>query len=392
MECGRETDHPNETQQHESSLRFWAGMNLPGWWRLLKRNRFRVDGRCLHHAAAITLYSAFHSLLGNWQRLWSGRRADRIGIDEAPFFVIGHWRAGTTLLHELLALDERHTAPTTYQCFVPNHFLISEDFAQRWLNFLLPSRRPMDNMPVGWDRPQEDEFALCNMGLPSPYLTIAFPNHPPQDLEYLTLEGLPPEDLERWKAGLLRFLRQITLATGRRIVLKSPPHTCRIRVLLEIFPEARFVHIVRNPFALFLSTVNLWKTLYRTHGLQKPRFDGLEERVFSTFERMYQRFDADRCRIPAGHLCEIRYEDLVRDSIGTLRTIYDELRIGEFDAVLPEIEAYVARTGEYKRKVYPLSHELREQIARRWAGYMRRYGYAETPSPPSEIKRGAADP
>jgi hypothetical protein len=379
MGYGTVTGHPGETRQYESSLRFWAGMNLRGWWRLLQRNRFRVDRRYWHHAAAITLYSVFHSLLASWQRLWAGRRAGRVEINEVPLLVVGHWRAGTTLLHELLALDERHTAPTTYQCLVPNHFLISGDFARRWLNFLLPSRRPMDDMPVGWDRPQEDEFALCNMGLPSPYLTIAFPNHPPQDQEYLTLEGLSPEDLERWKEGFLRFLRQVTHVTGKRIVLKSPPHTCRIRVLLEMFPEARFVHIVRNPLTLFPSTVNLWKVLYREHGLQRPRFEGLEEHVFRTFERMYERFEADRKRIPAGHLCETRYEDLVRDPIGTLRVIYDELHLGEFEGVLPEIEAYVAANGQYKGTQYPLSPALREEITRRWAGYMQQYGYSEEP-------------
>ena len=56
----------------------------------------------------------------------------------------------------------------------------------------------MDNMLAGWDRPQEDEFALCNMGVPSPYLTFVFPNHPPQYPEYLDLEGVPAKD---WTAG-----------------------------------------------------------------------------------------------------------------------------------------------------------------------------------------------
>jgi omega-hydroxy-beta-dihydromenaquinone-9 sulfotransferase len=354
-------------------------MNLKGWWRLLVRNRFRVEKRYWHQAAVITLLSLFHSLYGNWQWVWVARRAARTEIKDTPLFVIGHWRSGTTLLHELLALDERHTAPTTYQCLVPNHFLMSEDFVRRWLKFLLPSHRPMDDMPVGWDRPQEDEFGLCNMGLPSPYLTIAFPNHPPQDQEYLTLEGLPPEDLEHWKEGFLRFLRQITYLTKKRIVLKNPLGTCRIKVLLEMFPEAKFVHIVRDPFALFASTVNLWKVLYREHGLQKPRFEGLEEHVFCTFERMYERFDADKKRIPDGHLCETRYEDLVRDPIGNLRMIYDALHLGEFEGALPAIEAYITATGEYRGNLNLPSSELREEIAMRWAGYMRQYGYlAET--------------
>ena len=50
----------------------------------------------------------------------------------------------------------------------------------------------MDNMTAGWDCPQEDEFALCNMGLRSPYLTIAFPNHPPQDQEFFELAEVSP--------------------------------------------------------------------------------------------------------------------------------------------------------------------------------------------------------
>jgi hypothetical protein len=368
-----------KARQRESSPRYWTGMSLGGWWRLLQRNRFRLDGCYWHQAAAITLYSLFHTLYGGWQWLWIGRRAARTDIKDAPLFVIGHWRAGTTLLHELLALDERHTSPTTYQCMVPNHFLISEDFARRWLNFLLPTHRPMDDMPVGWGRPQEDEFALCNMGLPSPLLTIAFPNHPPQDQEYLTLEGLPQEDLERWKQGFLRFLRQITYLTPKRIVLKSPPHTCRIKTLLALFPEARFVHIVRDPFALFPSTVNLWKVLYREHGLQRPRFEGLEEHVFRTFERMYDRFEANRGLIEPEHFCEVRYEDLVRDPIGNLRRIYDELCLGEFEKVLPALEAYVAATEGYQTNQYQLSRELREEIARRWAFYMRQYGYSADP-------------
>lgn len=361
----------------EWSPQFWTGMDFFGWMRLLARNRFAVHWTSWPQAAAITLLSAFNTAYRWWSWPWVGWRWPKTQIEHEPLFIIGHWRAGTTLLHELMVLDERHTSPTTYECLVPNHFLLSEDFARRFLNFLLPSHRPMDNMPTGWDRPQEDEFAMCNLGAPSPYLTIAFPNHPPQCQEYLTLEGLEPADLERWKQTLVRFLKQITFRTPKRIVLKSPPHTCRIKTLLEIFPKARFLHIVRDPFVVYPSTVNLWKTLYRKHGLQPPRYEGLEEHVFETFERMYGKFEAERDLIPSDRFCEIRYEDLVKDPVGNVRTIYEKLNLGGFETVLPALEQYVAGTAGYQTNKYDLSPELHEQISRRWAGFIRQYGYEE---------------
>src|SRR4029077_5609932 len=90
-------------------------------------------------------------------------------------FIIGHWRTGTTLLYELLTLDQRFIAPTPMECFAP---AVCLGFGRvlRWLSFMLPANRPMDNMPVGWDRPQEDEFALMNLGLGSPALEWAVVN------------------------------------------------------------------------------------------------------------------------------------------------------------------------------------------------------------------------
>jgi hypothetical protein len=359
---------------------FWTGMNFTGWMRLLIRNHFAVHWTRWHHAVLLTGASVFHSVYRGLDWLCYGWRANRTKIPQEPIFVIGHWRAGTTLLHELMVLDERHTSPTTYECLVPNHFLSSEDFARRFLNFLLPAHRPMDNMAAGWDRPQEDEFALCNLGIPSPYLTIPFPNKGPQYEEYLTLEGLSPDELARWKQALVRFLKQITFRRPKRIVLKSPPHTCRIKVLLEMFPRARFVHIVRDPFVVYASTYNLWKTLYRKHGLQKPTYAGLQEHVLRTFERMYEKFEAERELIDPAHFCEIRYEELVRDPVGSLRTIYEKIGLDKFDSVLPALEQYVSATEGYRTNKYELTDEARGQVSQRWADFIRRYGYSQEPA------------
>jgi hypothetical protein len=363
------------TPPREWTPRIWEGIDFFAWLRLLVRNRCAVELPYLYIAVIVTFVSFFHTLLRFVQNVLYGGPVRRTPIREAPLFIIGHWRTGTTLLHELLILDERHTFPTTYECLEPNHFLLTEGIIPRLLPFLMPSRRPMDNMAAGWDRPQEDEFALCMLGQPSPYLSIAFPNHPPQDQAALDLDGLPPRVRRGWKRAFRRFLQQITFRDPRRLILKSPTHSCRIRHLLELFPEARFVHILRDPYVVFPSTVNLWKTLAETHGLQKPRFEGLEEYVYRTFNHLYAKLEEGKKLVAPERFYEMRYENLVRDPVSQMRALYEHLGLGGFDHVLPRLQAFVAGMKEYRTNRYSQTPELREEITRRWGDVIRRYGY-----------------
>jgi len=349
--------------------------------RLLRRNQFAVGWPCWYEATITTVASAVNSLLKLLQDLWYARRLAQTEITQSPLFILGHWRSGTTHLHELLTLDSRHTFPTNYMCIAPAHFLLTERIARRWFKWIVPKQRPMDNMPLGWDRPQEDEFALCNLGVPSPYRTIAFPNHPPQDREYLDLRQVSLADRESWKRVLLKFLKQITLREPKRIVLKSPTHTSRVRTLLELFPDAKFVHIVRNPYAIFPSTMHLWKSLYTTQGLQRPKFAGLQDYVFDTFVAMHERLDEDRKLVPPHQFYELRYEDLIADPLGKMRELYDKLDLGEFDRLLPKLEGYLTEIGDYQPNRFSPDPALCAEITRRWGPQIRQQGYSEVPAP-----------
>jgi hypothetical protein len=363
----------------------WEGCHFFAWLRLLVRNRFAIDLPYLYIAVIVTFMSLWHTILHYVQEALYGEAIDQTPIRHAPIFIIGHWRTGTTLLHELLVRDPRHNFPTTYECLDPNHFLLTETLFRRWLRFLMPTHRPMDNMRAGWERPQEDEFALCNLGQPSPYLTVAFPNHPPADSEYWDLRGLPRRAVRQWQETLVRFLKAMTYKDPRRLVLKSPTHSCRVRLLLELFPDARFIHIVRDPYVVFPSTVNLWKSLYRAHGLQRPTNGHLEEHVFQTFTRLYKSLEAGRKLIPRGQYHELRYEDLVVDPMGEMENLYEALGLENFETARPRMEAYLASVDGYETNHYQLLPGLRAEIGRRWGDVIRRYGYArpeERAAPP----------
>lgn len=358
--------------------RFWHGMGHGTWLKLLLRNRFSISPSAWFLASTINSATIFNSFASVFTKLMFEHRARATQLAEPPLFVLGHWRSGTTLLHELLILDERHTYPNTYECFAPHHFIWTEWFVPPLLQKLLPTTRPMDAMAAGWDRPQEDEFALCNLGIPTPYLAWAFPRHGPVHDDYLDLIDISPAERERWKDALKLFVHYVAAVRNKRIILKSPTHTARVKTLLEVFPDARFVHIVRDPLALFPSTIRLWNTLSQVQGLQTVG-DGptwVERQVLDTFARMYERYEQDRELIPEGRLAEVRYEELTADPIGQMRGVYDQLDLGGFNAVQPKIAEYTKETSDYRPARYALSPATSERVRRHWAPYFERYGYS----------------
>lgn len=358
--------------------RFWHGMLPWDFWSLAIKNGFKVSTRGFFTSGTITAIGCGHVVGRLVQQALHGARLRRSGPDQPPLFVLGHWRSGTTLLHELLIRDPRNTYPTTYECFAPHHFLVTEPWLTPLIGWLLPKKRPMDNVATGWDRPQEDEFALCSLGLPTPYRAWAFPDHGPTDSDWLTLDGVSETDRKRWRDALRGFVAALSLRRQGRVVLKSPPHTARVAELLKAFPDARFVHISRDPMKLFPSTVRLWKSLCDVQSLQgyRERYDWIEEEVFSNLTRMYDAYERDRTLIPEGNLAELRYEDLVADPKAALRGVYDGLGLGDFTDAERGVDEYLSAERDYKTNRFELPDDVRERVAERWSGYAERYGYA----------------
>lgn len=365
---------------HKYSLlapKFWHGMRLSDWLGMLAKNRFALGPLGVSATLFITPTSMINSTCSAINDLVYGKKIERLELAEPPLFVLGHWRSGTTMLHEMLIRDPRHAYPNTYQCFAPHHFLHTAWWAKPITAWLLPKKRPMDNVATGWEKPQEDEFALCNLGLPTPYRTWAFPQHGPVHEDYLTLENLTDPQRQQWIDALRWFVKAVALKDNKRVILKSPPHTARVKTILQAFPDARFIHIARDPLTLFPSTMRLWKSMCDTQCLQVPKqqYDWMEEEVLNNFEQMYQAYERDHTLIPAGGLAELRYEDLVADPVGELRKTYEQLNLGDFSQVEPHLGSYLEQQSGYQTNRYELPEEIEAKVRARWAGYFERYRY-----------------
>ena len=173
-----------------------------------------------------------------------------------------------------------------------------------------------------------------------------------------------------------RFLALLAIRDPRRPVLKSPPHTARMAVLAEMFPGARFLHVVRDPFVVFPSTMRLWRSLHHSQAMQVDTGESLERYVFAAFDEMYAAFERDRTTLPPGSLHEIRYEDLVADPVARLREAYERLELGGFDRALPHFERQALSMKRYRTNTYSHDPRIVAEVSQRWRPFIERYGYA----------------
>jgi hypothetical protein len=339
------------------SPHFLDGIGLGDWTRLLVRHRFRIAPRYYPAAFMTSLFAPLNSALGAVQSLAFRSRLEAVRIDPPPVFVLGHWRSGTTLLHELLALNPAHTAPTNHQCLMPKHFLVTGRLSKRLMARLLPAERVMDPMRLGPDSPQEEEFALCNLGVCSPYLWLAFPNEG-YDTDWETLEALPHAETARWKAAYLGFLKSVALAAPGRLVLKCPLNGFRLALLERMFPNARYVHIMRHPAEVLSSTVRTWRALQAYHGYQTPREGGLMPHVLKTGLHLHRALAAGRARIAATRWCNVHFEDLVRDPHDVLQRIHKKLGLSDYAPSAAGVTAYLAERVGFQPRTRVSDDEL----------------------------------
>jgi omega-hydroxy-beta-dihydromenaquinone-9 sulfotransferase len=356
--------------------RVWHGMITRVWWRLMFRNRCRVSWSRLHRAIALAFFTPINDVLGFCQHLIHGRAIRRTELAGPPIFVLGHWRSGTTLMHEILHLDDRFTSPSTFQCFAPWHFLLTEPWMLRFGNFLVPEKRPMDNMEAGWTYPQEDEFALMVLGAPTPYYWIAFPHHPVPHLDSLSTGSFHDQDLKVWKSCMDWFFRALTYHTGKPLIIKSPPHTGRLGILVEMFPDAKFIHMVRDPRKLYPSTLKLWTALCETQGMQAGMDqERLRRYVNDAQHRMYDAFEVDRQGLGPDRIIDVRYEDLTSNFDETIAKIYRQLELGDCQPVVEKFHQKQDSKAEYQPNRHAIDDEVEKIVQREWSNYARRYGY-----------------
>lgn len=370
-------DHLEDPWSNEQLI---TGVRLSKWLEILGDNGWKVSPEYFHRFAAVTGLSLTSSTLARIEEARYGRKIAEMDIKPTPLFIIGHWRSGTTHMHNLLGRDPNHTYSTIYQCVFADHFLTTGKVGPKLLAGALGETRTYDNVAHGWDAAAEDEIALMKLtnGL-SFYTALMFPDDAPRYEKYIDFLEATPDERRAWKKSLEYFIKKIMIDTGgKRVVVKSCPHSARIRMILDLFPDAKFVHIHRHPARTFRSMVHMRSKVDWENFMHRPDqsfIDARKEHTATIGERLYTRLIEDRALIPEENLVEIAYDDLVGNELEVLKGIYERLRLPDWDAYEHTIRPYLDSIAGYKVNKLTIEPELEEFVYDRWRIVYDTYGY-----------------
>jgi hypothetical protein len=339
---------------------FWAvsGFKIgKGKWKLFFEH-------ILFFVFTLWLYPALYL----YEKLFLRRKIKDVALTKDPVFVIGHWRSGTTFLHYLLSQDPNFSHLTILHASTYPYCLAADksDFIKTEFAKAVPEYRPMDKVPMSSDSAFEDEYPLL-YSHNSFYLGWIFPKMFERAFDRYLMFGNDSVQAKRWKKRFKKVIQKLNfLYKGKQLLLKNPVNTARIKLILDIFPNAKFIYIKRDPYKVFHSTMRLHQKMCADSGIQ-----GLEEVtnrrcVLKFYNEVINKYLQERSLIPAGNLVEIRYEDLVASPFPTLTRIYSELSLSGFDQAKGHFNDYLSSTKNYKVSQYEPDQQVYQELRSTW--------------------------
>ena len=356
-----------------------------------------VMGRSGLPAKPVAGAAVMLAALGRWpfsagEKLIMEDRLPSIDDMPAPVFILGHWRSGTTHLYNTMCQSGQWGFVPPVATGLPwDLFGLAKAF-QPLIEKALPEHRYIDNIPVTPESPQEDEIAIANMSEASFYHGIYFPRNFAENVQRgLFFDGCSTADIRGWRRQFTYFLRKLYLHQGNKpLLIKNPVYTGRLAMLREMFPGAKFIHIHRNPYDVFLSMRNFYEKLLKEFALQSYEHVDIDETILSVYDRMMRDYERDAASVPAEQLCELSYAELDENPMAALEKIYSALALPGFEASHNAFETYLASVKSFKRNKFDYDDATAKKVEGRLQYFIDKWQYARPGAVGEPIENSAA--
>lgn len=306
---------------------------------------------------------------------------------EKPIFIIGHGRSGTSLLHRLMCGDDQTFSwVMMYEMLLPSilqrkliRFIARMDdrhweskLAKRvhaWEDRVFAKGRQMH--PMNLDGPEEDEFLLTltfysgTAAMIFPYIRELAP------YSNFDMGGLDTSTKRKVMRFYKRCVQRTLYLNGRSKIhlSKNPLFSTKVEALLDVFPDARFVVLMRNPYETVPSLLKMmnrnWKASDSPRNLIDDSLEAMGEQSILTYLHPMQVL-----KNASNPWMVVRYEELVERPLDVVTDVYQRLDIPMSDSVRCGLEAEQSKNKQYRAEhIYSLQEfglsyrEIREALA-----------------------------
>lgn len=298
-------------------------------------------------------------------------------LENDPLFILGHWRSGTTFVHNIFAQDSHFGYTTTYQTVFPHYVMCLQQMFKPIMSFLMPDKRPTDNMELSADLPQEEEFAINNTCPFNYYNFWFFPERMQEYCDrYLTFRDATDEELQEFKTNFERLVKiSLWNTNGTQYLSKNPPHTARMKVMSEIFPNAKYIFLMRNPYTVFESTRSFFSNTIQPLQLHSISMEQMEQNILRNYLELYKAYKEQKHFVPEGNIYEVKFEDIEADALAITRDIYEKLNLPGWDEARGAIEQYISGKKGYKKNRYQYDPRTVRLVNEHWGEILEEWGY-----------------
>jgi len=302
-------------------------------------------------------------------------------IQKHPLFILGYYRSGTSYLHQCLIQDDRFGYHSNFQMVLPEVMLTTEKTLLPFFEFICRTLKIKDSVhrvPLSFRFPGEEDATMTTYvdprGAQWGYFLPKMMNE--QFQKYVVFENIGDAEIEAWKKSFVYLLKKVSLANQQKqLVLKSPPNTARIKLLLSIFPDAKFIFIHRNPYEVYASNKRFWQVVQREYALHGTKSVDVSAVILHTYSEMMRRYLTQKENIPPGQLTELAYNDFVQDPSTSLRNAYAALELDDFDYCEHKLKAFTSQQKQFVQLKHTLPDDEGKLVTEKLEPIIRHWNY-----------------
>lgn len=347
-------------------------------YNLVKANRISI--KYTPRLLAVLIINIINYPFRQYERLIINQKIRKKVVNDAPIFIVGHWRSGTTHLHNLICQDSQMGYTTTYQSVFPDTLFntLGLFLFRGFTKILMPGNRAGDNVSLKASFPQEEEFALGSKTQICFYYFWMFPrNLLKYYIDFIRLKKPNSNQLESWKEDYKLLIIKALRNTNKNVYLsKNPSNTGRIKILLDMFPKAKFIHIHRNPIEVFASTQKFFYSMLPHLQLHTIKLEEIDEAIIVLYKCLMDDYFEQKHLIPKENLFELSFDQLQEKPLDTLSDLYLGLNLSGFEKAQPKFKTYLKNIKHYKKNKHHIKKEHLDRLLVEWNSYMISLNYS----------------